>query len=113
VRLGPDVKDPYVLKLRDQIRRGSAFYLMDRLLVAGVVEARGCERFGMVADALLPGPLKELYRTLTRSEAHHHQLFLALARQYFEPREVAERLDYLLHAEAAIVAQLPLRPSLH
>ncbi len=113
LRLGSDLKDPYILKLRDQIRRGSAFYLMDRLLVAGVVEARGCERFGIVADALLPGPLKELYRALTQSEAHHHQLFLALARQYFEPSEVAARLDYLLDAEAAIVDQLPVRPNLH
>lgn len=113
LRLGSDAKDLYVLKLRDQIRRGPAFYLMDRLLVAGVVEARGCERFGMVADMLPPGPLKDLYRTLTKSEAHHHQLFLGLARRYFEPSEVAARLDALLDAEAAIVAHLPLRPALH
>jgi tRNA-(ms[2]io[6]A)-hydroxylase len=113
LRLGSDAKDLYVLKLRDQIRGGPAFYLMDRLLVAGVVEARGCERFGMVAEALPPGPLKELYAALTRSEAHHHQLFLGLARRYFEPGEVAARLDSLLEAEAAIVAQLPLRATLH
>jgi tRNA-(ms[2]io[6]A)-hydroxylase len=86
---------------------------MDRLLVAAVVEARGCERFGMVADALPPGTLKELYATLTRSEAHHHQLFLALARRYFEPGDVAARLDCLLDAEAAIVGQLAIRPTLH
>ena len=113
LRLGADEKDLYVLKLRDQIRRGQSFYLMDRLLVAAVVEARGCERFGMVAEALAPGRLKELYAKLTRSEAHHHQLFLELARRYFEPGDVDARLDSLLDAEAGIVRQLPLRPTLH
>jgi tRNA-(ms[2]io[6]A)-hydroxylase len=113
LRLRADEKDLYVVQLRDQIRRGGNFYLMDRLLVAAVVEARGCERFGMVADALPPGTLKELYATLTRSEAHHHQLFLALARRYFEPGDVAARLDCLLDAEAAIVGQLAIRPTLH
>ena|SRR5215472_6156601 len=111
--LGPDTKDVYVLKLRERIRRGPAFYLMDRLLVAGVVEARGCERFGMIADALPAGRLKDFYQTLGRSEAQHHQLFLGLAHRYFQSTEVAARLDSLLDAEAEIVSQLPLRPALH
>ncbi len=111
--LGPDTKDVYVLKLRERIRRGPAFYLMDRLLVAGVVEARGCERFGMIADALPAGRLKDFYHTLGRSEAQHHQLFLGLAHRYFQTTEVTARLDSLLDAEAEIVSQLPLRPALH
>ncbi len=111
--LGPDAKDFYVLKLREHIRRGPDFYLMDRLLVAGIVEARGCERFGLVAEALPPGAVKELYRALARSEAQHHQLFVGLAHRYFERSEVGARLDSLLDAEARIVAQLPLRAALH
>jgi len=111
--LGPDTKDVYVLKLRDQIRPGPAFYLMDRLLVAGIVEARGCERFGMVADALPAGRLRDFYRALAHSEAHHHELFVGLAHCYFPSTEVASRLDSLLDAEAEIVSQLPFRPALH
>ena len=113
LQLGADTKDLYVSGMRDQIRRGPAFYLMDRLLVAGVVEARGCERFGMVAQALPPGAIKELYDTLSRSEAHHHQLFIGLARRYFAADEVAERLTGLLEVEGEIIEQLPLRPALH
>jgi tRNA-(ms[2]io[6]A)-hydroxylase len=113
LQLGADTKDEYVLNMRDQIRRGPDFYLMDRLLVAGIVEARGCERFGMVADALGAGTLKELYNALARSEKRHHELFLRMARFYFEPTEVSARLDSLLEAEATIVTQLPLRPALH
>jgi tRNA-(ms[2]io[6]A)-hydroxylase len=113
LQLGSYEKDLYVVKLREQIRQGTAFYLLDQLLVAGVVEARGCERFGMVATALPAGRLKELYESLTRSEAHHHQMFLGLARRYFDAADVSARLDSLLDAEAALVADLPLRPALH
>lgn len=113
LQLGADAKDSYVLKMRDQIRRGPAFYLMDRLLVAGVVEARGCERFGMVAQALPPGAVKQLYDALSRSEAHHHQLFVALAQRYFPANEVADRLTALAEAEGEIMQHLPLRAALH
>jgi tRNA-(ms[2]io[6]A)-hydroxylase len=113
LHLGPDVKDFYIVRMRDLIRRGPAHYLMDRLLVAGVVEARGCERFGKLAEALTPGLLKELYRSLTRSEAQHHQLFIRLARQYFEPADIEARLDSLLDDEASIISALPFRAALH
>lgn len=111
--LGPDTRDPYIQELRREIRTGPEAYFLDRLLVAGVVEARGCERFGLVAEALEPGPLKELYRSLTRSEAQHHGLFLRMARTYFEPELVDRRHAELLDREAEIVAALPLRPVVH
>ena len=53
--LGADEKDPYVNAIRALIRQGSDVYLLDRLLTAGVIEARGAERFGLVAEALPEG----------------------------------------------------------
>src|SRR6266496_1418794 len=44
--LGADRKDPYMRRLSEQYRKGSGEYFLDRLLVAGILEARGCERFG-------------------------------------------------------------------
>jgi tRNA 2-(methylsulfanyl)-N6-isopentenyladenosine37 hydroxylase len=111
--LGPDVSDPYVKALLAGVRTGRDERLLDRLLVAGVVEARGCERFGMVARALPPGELADFYADVTRSEARHHGLFLRLARAYFEEAAIAERLGELLDAEARIVDRLPLRAALH
>lgn len=109
----PDEKDPYVGSLMRLIQRGPDQYFLDRLLVLGVVEARGCERFGLVAEALRPGPLKDLYVDITRSEARHHGLFVRLAREYFPPERVEQRLDELLEAEARIVDELPLRAAVH
>ena len=109
----PDEKDPYVGGLMRLIQRGPERYFLDRLLVLGVVEARGCERFGMVAEALDPGPLKRFYTDITRSEARHHGLFVRLAKEYFPAPTVQTRLDELLDAEAELVAQLPHRPAVH
>jgi len=83
------------------------------LLIAGVVEARGCERFGLVTEALEPGSMKDFYREITRSEARHHGLFVGLARHYFDETEIAARVDELLAAEAEIVQKLPLHPTVH
>ena len=95
------------------VKRGPQQYFLDRLLILGVVEARGCERFGMVADALEPGPLKDFYTDITRSEARHHGLFVRLAKEYFPDEVVQQRLDELLDAEAEIVEELPFRPAVH
>ena len=109
----PDEKDPYVGALMNLIKRGPEQYFLDRLLILGVVEARGCERFGLLADALSPGPLKDFYTEITRSEARHHALFVRLAKEYFPADVVQQRLDELLDAEAKIVDALPLRAAVH
>ena len=111
--LQPDEKDLYVNAMRDEIRHGSDHYLMDRLLVAGIIEARGAERFGLIAEALPEGDLKRFYQSITRSEQAHQGLFLQLARQYFADDAVFARLDSLLDAEAEVVRQLVIRPALH
>ncbi len=109
----PDEKDPYVNALRRNSRQGTGVYLMDRLLIAGIVEARGAERFGMVAAALPEGELKRFYDVITRSEKGHEDLFLQFAEKYFDSNEVQQRLDELLIAEAEIVSNLPIRLALH
>lgn len=113
LQLAADVKDPYVLAMRDQIRSGADLYFIDRLVTSAIIEARGCERFGLVAEALDEGPLKTFYQSITRSEARHYDLFIDLARLYFNNDEVDQRLDELLDAEAQITASLPIGPILH
>ena len=111
--LGPDRKDPYVHRLAREYRKGSEAYFLDRLLVAGILESRGCERFGLVAAALPAGALKDFYLAIARSEARHQGLFVELALLYFDRAAVETRLDELLDAEARIVADLPPRAALH
>ncbi len=113
VTLGADRKDPYILRFSQEYRKGSELYFLDRLLVAGILEARGCERFGLIAAALPTGPLRDFYRDITRSEARHQGLFVRFALLYFDKSSVEARLEELLDAEARIVADLPPRAALH
>lgn len=111
--LGPDTKDPYVEPLMRWVRAGRDLRLLDRLVLGGVVEARGCERFGLVAEGLPEGELKDFYRELTRSEARHVGLFHRLARELFGAAQVEARVAELLPLEAELVRKLELRPALH
>lgn len=111
--LGPDGKDPYLRAMRGEIRHGREDYFLDRLLVSGIVEARGCERFGAIAGALQDPSLQGFYREIAASEARHDAVFVALARTYFPRESVDTRLETLIAAEAKILHDLPLRPALH
>ncbi len=109
----PDQKDVYVNRLRKLVRDGSEAYFCDRLLIAGIIEARGLERFTLIAEALPSGSLKSLYETIYRSEARHSHLFLAFAHQYCPTEKVEERLEQLLKQESEILAKLPIQAVLH
>lgn len=109
----PDEKDEYVISLQGLIRKPPEVYLLDRLLVAGIIEARGTERFNLVAKALEVGSLKDFYLELARTEAKHHGIFLRLAKLYYEEETVNDRLEELLTKEAEIVQKLPLRAAVH
>jgi tRNA-(ms[2]io[6]A)-hydroxylase len=114
VPLARDEKDPYIAALFKHARTGhTTYYLLDRLLIAGLVEARGCERFGLLAEALQDPALKTFYMDITRSEARHGGLFIRLARVYYTEEEVSARLETLAQIEADIIAQLPVRVAVH
>lgn len=112
--LPPDEKDHYVNALRDKmVTHDPDGLFLDRLLVPGIVEARGCERLRLVTDALPEGELKQVYLDVTRAEARHHALFFRLARRYFDPTRIEQRAQQLFEAEAEIISKLPLRPTVH
>jgi tRNA-(ms[2]io[6]A)-hydroxylase len=113
LQLNADQKDPYVNEIRGWIRQGTDVYLLDRLLTGAVIEARGAERFGLVAEGLPEGDLKTFYRSLARSEARHFELFLDLAEEYFPASEIDPRWQELLSAESRCMQNLPIRAALH
>jgi tRNA-(ms[2]io[6]A)-hydroxylase len=109
----PDRKDPYVNGLRNHMRDGSDKYFLDRLLSAAVIEARGAERFALIAEHVEVDDLKSFYSVLAESEATHHLLFIELAQLYFENHEVAERFDEWAAIEKQVLESLPIRARLH
>ena len=108
-----DEKDAYVNEFRKALRKGTDLYFLDRLLVGGIIEARGAERFGLIAEALENGPLKTFYTSISRSEERHLGLMFDLAYRYFDRPVVDQRLQELVEIEASIIAQQPFRAALH
>lgn len=114
LQLGNDEKDPYVNQIRQHISKGdSEMYLLDRLLTGAIIEARGCERFGLIGDTHPDPELKKFYQLIAESEAKHHLLFIDLAELYIDHKKIEARLDWWLDIEAEIVKSLPLRAALH
>lgn len=113
LRLGADVPDPYAAALLERVRHGRDERFLDRLLVAGILEARGGERFALLAEHLPDEESRSLYRRLARADGRHRRLFFDLARTWFDEAEIRERGDRLLAFEAELVARLPRRPALY
>jgi len=113
LQLRADEKDPYVNEIRSWIRQGTDTYLLDRLLTGAVIEARGAERFSLIAEALSHGRLRSFYKSLAHSEVRHFELFLDLAREYYGTKMIEVRWQELLSAEARCLQNLPIRAALH
>lgn len=109
----PDEKDSYVNQLMRSVRKGSDAYFLDRLLMAAIVEARGAERFALIAQNIEELPLQKFYQNLALSESRHYQLFVELAEEYFDSEGVKERLHEWLAIEKNIVEILPATGKLH
>jgi len=106
--LGRERKDVYVNKLRFYFPKGGSRLesLINRLLVAALVEARSCERFRLLSEELEDKKLAKFYRKLMISEAGHYTMFLKFARQYGNREEVDKKWQELLDYEASIMKEL-------
>ncbi|MEQ9409998.1 MAG: tRNA-(ms[2]io[6]A)-hydroxylase [Fuerstiella sp.] len=103
----------YGRKLKTLARRQEPDKAVDRLLIAGLIEARSCERFVLLRDHLEDPELKEFYGSLYESEARHHATYVRLARQYAASEDVSRRLEELAGQEAAIIADGCDLPRMH
>ena len=114
VKLTHEIKqDKYVKQLIDLCRSGKEERFMDRLLLASIIECRGAERFRMVYEALPEGDLKKFYHELWASEAKHGHIFVKMALNYFDEKEVYLRLNELNKLEGDVLLSLPIKAALH
>jgi tRNA-(ms[2]io[6]A)-hydroxylase len=112
-RLNRFHKNPYANALRQLVRKASRQELLDRLLVAALIELRSCERFSVLAAASTDAELAGFYRTLFSSELGHYRVFLHLAGKFTAQAELEERWQEMLAAEAVILAAQEPGPRIH
>lgn len=94
----------YGRRLNDLVRKFEPERAVDRLLVAGLIEARSCERFDLLQKNVSDQELAEFYGSLFESEARHHSTYVKLAKRFASDDQVKARLAELAQAEAEIIA---------
>lgn len=77
--------------------------LIQRLLVAALIEARSCERFKVFSENMEDQELSDFYKDLMISEANHYTLFLGFAREYQDRKIVDKKWNALLAFEAEMM----------
>lgn len=122
ITLGKPETDVYAAELRKLAKVGRYGApedpLVDRLLVAAIIEARSCERFKLVTDALrVRGDeplLVSFYEDLFASEARHYRTFVDLAESVKgDCAIVRQRLEGMARAEGELVRRLGTEPTIH
>jgi len=103
----------YGQKLHLLIDKFEPHRAVDRLLVAGLIEARSCERFDLLRQHAPDAELAAFYGGLFESEARHHATYVRLAKCFADEETVHQRLHDLARAEAAIIALGDDLPRMH
>ena len=113
--LGWEHKDPYVHDLLKFIKKGGNYemVLVERLLIAAMIEARSCERFRILSEKLKDKDLAKFYRDLMVSEAKHYTMFLKLAHKYAPSVDVDSKWKEFLEKEAEIMLSYGENTSVH
>ena len=113
--LGPERKDSYIHDLAAFIKKGGSreAQLVDRLLLAAMIEARSCERFRMLSERIADEDLRTFYHDLMISEAQHYTTFLGFARKYGGRIDVDARWKEFLEHEADIIQRYGRKETMH
>ncbi len=114
--LGKERKDDYVNELLKFIKipyRSREEILVDRLLLAAMIEARSCERFRVLSDNIKDEFLSIFYHDLMVSEANHYTMFIGFARKLATTVDVDKRWTEFLAYEAEVIVRYGKSQTIH
>ena len=108
-----DERDAYVNAMLQKLRHGREERFLDRLIVSGLIEARGWERFALLAQHLEDQELRTFYTELARRERGHYKIFINVAQKYFTQFDVDEAIRRISEYEGEAMQSAPLTARLH
>ena len=103
----------YGRQLNDLVRKFEPDRAVDRLLVAGLIEARSCERFDLLRQHIKDRELADFYDSLFEAEARHHSTYVRLAKLFADDEKVQRRLAELAADESRIIEVGDPLPRMH
>lgn len=102
--LRPDEKSVYIRELGKAIRHESLDRLLDRVLCSVVIELRGQERFGLIAENHPEHFWAAFYRDLWESEKDHYLSYWREACKLFPEETVRSRWEEIRALESEILS---------
>ena len=106
IPFGQAISSPWIAGIMNTVRKGRNEQVIDHLLCAAMIEGRSCEKFQILAEALVTvdAPLAKFYAGLVESEGNHYAAYLLMAKEIDES-ETNRRLDFYLDLDAELVQQ--------
>jgi len=103
--LGREQKNDYAIRLQKFFNKTKdrTAALVQRLLIAAIIEARSCERFKVFSENMEDKELSKFYNNLMISEASHYTTFLQFARTYQDREIVDKKWNALVAFEAEMM----------
>jgi tRNA-(ms[2]io[6]A)-hydroxylase len=94
----------YAERLRRLVAKSEPQREMDLMICGAFIEARSCERFGVLGEAI-DSPLADLFQGLHAAEARHHRVYLDLARRAAQRAGVSleSRIEQFAVLEAELI----------
>ncbi len=107
--------DDYVNELLEFLKKGMGreWGLIDRLLLAAMIEARSCERFRVLSTTIQDKELASFYHDLMVSEANHYTVFLGFAKKYAGTIDVDKRWEEWLEYEGKVILNYGKKERIH
>ena len=113
--LGREQKNDYAVRLQKFFNKTKdrTNALVQRLLIAALIEARSCERFKVFSENMQDEELSKFYKNLMVSEANHYTTFLRFAREYQDREIVDKKWNDLLAFEAEMMKERGKTAKIH
>jgi len=117
LKLGVEQQNTYAMRLRKFFpkTKDRKEKFLQKLMLSSLMEARSCERFTVLADAMNDShpDLSAFYAGLFESEARHYRVFLEYARQFGGRAYIDEIWDKLLTYEGELNLSLGKTAHVH
>ena len=112
-RLGEQSENLYAATLHRRSAASRESLVLDRLVIAHLIEARSLERFHLLAEHATDDRLRELFAELLPSEAAHQGFYAKAARSLFGRGPAEARIAQLRQLEGEVMASLPFDHTVH
>ena len=112
-KLGEQTENAYASGLHKGSATTRNSLVLDRLVIAHLIEARSLERFHLLSLHATDERLRTLFAELLPSEAAHQGMYSKFARELFGREAAEERIAELRALEGRVMDALPPGPTVH